>query len=755
MLSSLFDEGSSLVCLITSGARLGLKRECLFEVAPLEEADATRVFLQQARLVRPDLDVEGEAVQRIVALSEGLPLALELAASRVGVLSLRAIADHLSESFDLLYTGPSSGGRASAPSLWRSVAAACSALTVEEASLLERLSVFDGFDAAAVMAVSDGLEAQAMAVLESLRGKSLIRTLSTKGAVRFRLLGPIRRYAQARLAVNAAAAESAHLAHAAHYVKQAERGADAAGLSEEAENLELVIGRSLSGELTPAGAHARRIFIGAESRHWMRLLPPAVIELLDATLALTSSPGDRARLLLRRSKARQAVSDNNASNDARLALELGEEHDLPDVRGLALARLGTLRAVKGDLDGGARLLNDAIATLQRQEHASLLADAHTQLGNILRLQGQLDLARLNHERALEHRLRLNHERGAALDRLCLGLISLERGACTHALEMLTAAEGAFRRLGDYSNVTVTSGSRGIALRDLGRLEEAERALQEAVKLGADTGNRRHSAIYTAYLGTVAFERGEPESAVRLFAEGIIGWIPSDYVHASLFYAATSVVYSSMGRLGDALAALDDARACARNASGADTTLDAATGIASAAVLVLNRKQRHAEGEAAAALGGQVTEVMRRYDVTANINADIRMLHRWLQVAHAHVAQPAGGRERRVDAPAPSGARVLVSEDGRWFETSEGKRVDISRRGPARLMLAALARARSSGAPLEAAELIACAWPGERMIPQAAMSRLYVTIQVLRDLGLRTVLLRVGTGYQLSVLTQVA
>ncbi|MDB4993816.1 MAG: Signal transduction response regulator, partial [Myxococcaceae bacterium] len=107
--------------------------------------------------------------------------------------------------------------------------------------------------------------------------------------------------------------------------------------------------------------------------------------------------------------------------------------------------------------------------------------------------------------------------------------------------------------------------------------------------------------------------------------------------------------------------------------------------------------------------------------------------------------------RVAPEPVAGDAGVLeVSQRGEWFKRAGGERVDLARRPKLRLLLAALVEKRltSPGEPATAEWLVAHVWPGERILPEACASRLYVAIATVRKLGLHDVLVTRTDGYLL-------
>jgi predicted ATPase/DNA-binding CsgD family transcriptional regulator len=199
--------------LATSREPLRMAGENVWRVPPLEPGEAVRLFLERARAARPGF-AASEAVHEVTRALDGMPLAVELAAARVRVLSAEQIARRLADRFRLL-----SAGDRTAPARQRTLRAAIDwsheLLDGPERVLLRRLSVFAGWTleqaehvcadpassadpapSGAALPPDDVLDA-----LTALVDKSLATvTGEAGGEVRFRLLDSIREYAAERLA---------------------------------------------------------------------------------------------------------------------------------------------------------------------------------------------------------------------------------------------------------------------------------------------------------------------------------------------------------------------------------------------------------------------------------------------------------------------------------------------------------------------------------------------------------------------------
>jgi predicted ATPase/DNA-binding SARP family transcriptional activator len=183
--------------LTTSRAPLAIAAERVYPLGELGTADAAELFRERAVAARPDVRLTAEVVASIVNRLDGLPLAIELAAAKVRVMSVEEIDRRLEDRFALLR-----GGDRSAPDRHRAL------LTVIEWSwnlldqagqrALGRLALFyDGFTLAAAEAV---LGADAFDAVRGLVDQSLLTVRETPAGVRYRMLETVREFGRLQLA---------------------------------------------------------------------------------------------------------------------------------------------------------------------------------------------------------------------------------------------------------------------------------------------------------------------------------------------------------------------------------------------------------------------------------------------------------------------------------------------------------------------------------------------------------------------------
>jgi predicted ATPase/DNA-binding SARP family transcriptional activator len=179
--------------LTTSRAPLGLSSESVYPLPELDLPTMVELFGQRARAIRPDIDLPPAAVAELCGRLDGLPLAVELAAARVRVMSVAEIARRLDDRFALLR-----GGTRDAPRRHHTLRAVIDwswdLLEPSGQTAMRALSIFPGgFTAAAARHVLGD-----DAVLEQLVDQSLLKVADNGSGTRFRMLATVREFSAAR-----------------------------------------------------------------------------------------------------------------------------------------------------------------------------------------------------------------------------------------------------------------------------------------------------------------------------------------------------------------------------------------------------------------------------------------------------------------------------------------------------------------------------------------------------------------------------
>ena len=182
--------------LTTSRAPLGLSSEAVYQLPELSPATSVELFEQRARAVRPGVDLSAKTVEEVCGHLDGLPLAVELAAARVRVMSVAEIARRLEDRFALLR-----GGARDAPERHQTLQAVVdwswNLLDPPGQAAMRALSIFPGgFTAeAAGRLLGDD---EVLGVLEHLVDQSLLQVADTPSGTRFRMLETVREFSTAQ-----------------------------------------------------------------------------------------------------------------------------------------------------------------------------------------------------------------------------------------------------------------------------------------------------------------------------------------------------------------------------------------------------------------------------------------------------------------------------------------------------------------------------------------------------------------------------
>ena len=190
--------------------------------------EAVRLFVERTRLRLPDFEVTAEnagAVVRVCRKLEGIPLAIELATARMGALAVEQVAQRLESSLDFL-KGTSRSAAPRQQTLRATLDWSHDLLSDDERALFRRLSAFAGgwtLEAAEAVCWRDGIEEDdVLDLIGALVDKSLVvAEANMGGAVRYRLLEPVRQYASAKLD-EAGEAETVWHRHAEYFLALAE-----------------------------------------------------------------------------------------------------------------------------------------------------------------------------------------------------------------------------------------------------------------------------------------------------------------------------------------------------------------------------------------------------------------------------------------------------------------------------------------------------------------------------------------------------
>jgi predicted ATPase len=219
LVEAILTHSATVTILATSREGLGVVDEQLWPVPSLELDAAVDLFIERAHRVAPGFSVpNASAVAEICRRLDGIPLAIELAASRISSMAVDEIRDRLDHRFRLLVG--SRRGRGHHQTLRHAVAWSYDLLDDAEKALLDRCSVFSGgFDlqsACAVVGFDGSDDYKVLDLLDALVRKSLLIADQSAGRTRFSMLETIREFADEQLVARGEAVEARN-AHARHF----------------------------------------------------------------------------------------------------------------------------------------------------------------------------------------------------------------------------------------------------------------------------------------------------------------------------------------------------------------------------------------------------------------------------------------------------------------------------------------------------------------------------------------------------------
>lgn len=552
--------------IVTSRQVLSIAGERTFPVAPLTVTDGVDLFERRAREAAPDRTGSGSAdgtVEELVRLLDGLPLAIELAAARVRVMTPRHMVERMGQRFRLL---ASPGGR---PVQRQSTLRAAldwswELLSTAERRALAQLSVFEGSftlaDAEAVLDPGDDPDPPWVPdLLQSLVEKSMLRI---SGSERFDLLRSMQDYAAEHLATpgrfpdsGAEGLAQAQQRHWRHF-GQLQTRPDLASSPESVDNFVVACRRALAASDAASAAGA---LLGAWTSLRRNGPYQVILDLFDQVSSLQAIPADqRSAIECAAGQAYELLGQGELAR-ARLdaALRLATEAGDVDAEGWARVALAEHLYKRGQADAAREML----ARVHELQPASLAlrCAALNAMGNLEMRLGRAGEARAAYEAALQlaqacgDKLRaggilgnlaiLMHDAGdtqAALrlyedalartllghdrrwegnTRCNLGLLLQEVGRDAEAEAQFSAALVIARDIGHAMLEATVQCNLGILLEARGALPLARDHHQQAVDLARRAGDKRATGQFNGYLGEVLARLGHVDEGMTCMAEG--------------------------------------------------------------------------------------------------------------------------------------------------------------------------------------------------------------------------------------------
>jgi len=503
--------GPNLKILVTSRSALHVYGEHEFPVPPLALPDspsalpvevvsrypAVALFVQRAVAAKPDFELNREnasAVAEICARLDGLPLAIELAAARVKVLSPASMKTRLTSRLQLL-----TGGPRDIPQRHQTLRAAMDwsydLLSAGEQKLFRRLSVFAGGytleGAEAVCDTKSDLHLNVLDGMTSMVDKSLVYQVEqVQDESRFVMLETIREYALEKLEASAETALTMR-AHAAYCLVLAEeaatqcRGVEGtewlARFAVEHDNF-----RAALDWLTEAGEAEWGLRLGAALfRFW-------------------------------------EMREHFAEGRSRLGklLEITKGADPTKAQARALFAAGVLASAQGDYRSAEALIRDSLTIMQQFGDAQGAAVCLNALAVVARDRGEAQVARSLFEESLGLWRELGEQRAVARTLSNLANVVKLQGNNVHARQLYAECVSICWELGDRTGVAWSMNYEGDVARDQGDSGAARKLYEQGLAIFRELGDRWGIAATLADLGNLARDQSDYLAARSMYQESV-------------------------------------------------------------------------------------------------------------------------------------------------------------------------------------------------------------------------------------------
>jgi predicted ATPase/DNA-binding winged helix-turn-helix (wHTH) protein len=538
--------GADLKILVTSRAALHVYGEHEFPVPPLALPDsqskpsaevvarypAVALFVQRAVAARPDFELNGQNASTVIEICtrlDGLPLAIELAAARVKVLSPASMRTRLASRLQLL-----TGGARDLPQRQQTLRATIDwsydLLSAAEQKLFRRLSVFaGGCTLESVEAVCDtkgDLDLDPLDGTASMVDKSLLQRMErANGESRFVMLETIREYAREKLEASDEA--MTRRAHAAYCLVLAEEEATEQGGADRPEWQELL---ALEHDNLRAGL---QWLIETGDAEWGLRLGAALFRFWEAREYLAEGRDSLGKLLkipgaaaptkcrervLFAAGALAAEQGDFISGDALIGESLDIARQLGDKQGAAVSvnALAVLARDQGDVARAHSLFEESLALWRELGDLKAIARSLSNLANVVAFQGDYARARSLYAESLSIFRGLGDRTGVAWSLNNQGDVARDQGDFAAARALYEQGLAIFR--GELGDCWGTAGT----LADLGNLAREERdcatahsLYRESLKIFQQLEHKRGIARLLECFACSAVAQQQPERSLRL------------------------------------------------------------------------------------------------------------------------------------------------------------------------------------------------------------------------------------------------
>jgi predicted ATPase len=546
LVSQLLTVNANLKILVTSRAALHVYGEHDFPVPPLTLPDpksppsldalarfsGVALFVQRAAAAKPGFELTHEnaaAVSEICARLDGLPLAIELAAARVKVLSPASLLTRLASRLQLL-----TGGAKDLPARQQTLRAAMDwsydLLNPAEQKLFRRLSVFvGGCNLESVEAVCDPKGDLGLDLLDgmaSIVDKSLVQQAEqSNGESRFVMLETIREYALDKLR-DTGEEPYTKRAHAAYCLVLAEEDPAAqepAKRSESLQHFELEYNnlRAALEWLTESGNAEWGLRLGTalfrfwEAREYLTEGRDKLFRILDIPAAAAPTKARMRAMfaagVLASEQRDYNVAERYVGESIELARQLGDQTGL----GVAQNALAVIRREQLDLTAANKLFESCLAIWRSLGDQKGIARTLSNMASVAKLEGDYERSRSLYAESLATFRVLGDREGVAWSLNYQGDVAREQGDTAGARSLYESALAIFHELEDGWGIAGTLADLGGLARHQKDYSTAHSLYRESIQLFREMEHKRGIARLLECFAGVAASQANAERSLRL------------------------------------------------------------------------------------------------------------------------------------------------------------------------------------------------------------------------------------------------
>ncbi|MCB9639627.1 MAG: tetratricopeptide repeat protein [Myxococcales bacterium] len=530
-----FQEDSRTCFLVTSREKLQLQGEICFHLPPLPEDEAVQLFLDRARSLRTrwqPTKEELQVIEKIVKHLDRLPLAIELAAARIDVLSPQTLYEKLQQRFQVL-SHPSQGIPARQATLRGAIDWSWDLLSDAEREAFAQCAIFRGgftFEAAEhILQLKHIPDAPpTLDLIQALRNKSLLYPIPTEHpnqGLRLGMYESIREYAKERFHQSAQRGDVAAM-HASYYLALGEalvKGLHHAdGLSKlryllaESENLQAIFDRYIPHDPNVA-MRTLLILQPALERSQTQDTMLQMLQLVMGQHEKMETPLYLKALRLYGEICRRMGYLEEAEESLHTAIKHAQEAQDALEEAQAQLSLGHLRSQRRQHEEAEATFRLALSYFEqhKEEQPHLLADAYNDLGSLFRRHGSLEEAEPFHLKALSLQRQHGDSNGEAITLGQLGHLYRLQGRYHEAIHVYDLALSLHRAWEDRHGEGITLNNLANIHARQGRLAEAELNYRKSLELHRAGGDRRGEAIALGQLGNLLLLQGKLTEAEKM------------------------------------------------------------------------------------------------------------------------------------------------------------------------------------------------------------------------------------------------